>query len=286
MGYNLKILSEAQVNTHLFNRCCRLELRENFHNHEADMRPVYTKEEFLALSDMWIEARAKYDAMGQPNPEEQNINLADTRLPGEGLHKDRVALELTGNITTKEREMVHFHINNFRLDLVEEDFMAVARIWTEALRSFNQASAKQISLQDKETVRIPGVAEELYIPWLQEYIDNPEIPRANPDNYWDMFLESKRLLRPEDDQRYSQGWHPTEPRTRTIPEDFNRSYLYTLYEVIKKYGYGKGPFNYDYIPAESLPDGRIHLSAAHRVACLWVLGYNNVEVVVPTKWPR
>lgn len=277
MGYNLKILAEECVPTTLHSRSACLELRENFHDHVSDLRPVYTKEEFLAMSDHWIAARKKYDEAGQPDPEEQNITLDQRYLPGECLHKDRIALELTRGGAPEGDDMVHFHYDNFRIHMTKNNFLQMAQVFKEAMESFNHHYSGVVRLDGPDVYWSP-VVEELYLPWLREYTGG-----ANPDDFRDMFLESRRLLRPEEEQRFSDGWlKDTEGKpiiTRTLPENFNRQYLYVVYECIRKYGYGEGPFKNDYIRAQRTNDGRLLLTGSHRVAALLHLGVQDVRVV-------
>jgi hypothetical protein len=101
----------------------------------------------------------------------------------------------------------------------------------------------------------------------------------------DVLLEHKRCLRPEDEQRYSDGWlkreDGTEFRGRSVQlTDIDKTHLFTIFESIKKYRYGEGPYKYDYIRAERKDNGKIYLTGAHRVACLLKLGYDEVPVVV------
>lgn len=276
MGYNLHVLGEDHVDSiYGYNmekgRSLCLEIRENFHAHVGDDRPVYTKEEFLLMSDHWAAARKKYDAMGQPEPLEQNDSLSQSYLPGKGLHAGRVAIEMTGDPNTQERQQVHFHYNNHRIDFSEKDLHTVGRVFGESLKGFAQHYHINVSLKDPG-ISIPHVAKNLYRTWLEEYEGGED-----PDNFWDLHLKHKELIRPADEQRYSNGWHPD--GDRKIPYDFHRKYLYTVYECLKKYGYGKGPFQYDYMPAWRV-DGIIHISAAHRCAALLKLGYDEVPIVL------
>ena len=277
MGYNLKLLAEETIPTTLHSRSICLELRENFHDHVSDLRPVYSKEEFLAMSDHWIAARKKYDEAGQPNLEEQNITLDQRYLPGECLHKDRVALELTRGGAPEGDDMVHFHYDNFRIHMTKNNFLQMAQVFKEAAECYSQHFSATIRLDAPDIYWSP-VVEEIYLPWLQDYQGG-----VSADDFKAMFLESRRLLRPEEEQRFSDGWlkneRGKEVKTRTVPEDFNRKYLYTVHESIKKHGYGQGPYANDYIRAQRTDDGKLLLTGSHRVACVLHQGIEEIPVV-------
>jgi len=284
MGFNLKLLGEEQVHQTLYyEHSCTLELRECIHDHFEDMRPVYTKEEFLAMSDHWIEARKKYDEMGQPVPEEQSATLHTFRLPGQRLHHERAALEFTRGGADKDGggDTFHFHYRHVRTHLSKRDFNVLCGLWRQSDKAYAQDFSETISLSQ---VKFGQVATDLYIPWLQEYIKNEEIPRANADDFWDMYLKSKKFIRPEEEQRAEGGWlldeNGNEVRSRPVPEDFNRAYLHTIYECIKKYGYGEGPFKYDYVHVQRLPDDTYLVRGSHRAAALKLLGYENISVLI------
>ncbi len=286
MGHNLKLLGEEQVDQTLYyEHSCTLELRECIHDHFEDMRPVYTKEEFLAMSDHWIDARKKYDEMGQPNPEEQNATLDTFRLQGKRLHHERAALEYTRGGADKDGggNTFHFHYRHVRTHLSKRDFNILCDLWKQSDKAYAQDFAEIINL-NSDHVKLGQVATDQYIPWLQEYIENQEIPRVNPDDFWDMYLESKKLTRPEEEQRPDGGWlrdeEGNEIKSRTLPEDFNKRYLYTAYECMKKYGYGEGPFKYDYVHVQRMSDETYLVRGSHRAAILTVLGYTEILAVV------
>jgi len=286
MGHHLKLLAEEQVDQTLYyEHSCTLELRECIHDHFEDMRPVYTKEDFLAMSDHWIEARKTYDEMGQPEPEEQSCTLHTFRLPGKRLHHERAALEFIRGGADKDGggDTLHFHYRHVRTHLSKRDFNGLCDLWKQGDKAYAQDFAENIDLTSSN-VNLGQVAVDQYIPWLQEYIENQDILRADPDEFWDMFLESKKLIRPEEEQRADGGWlldeKGNEVRSRTVPEDFNKRYLYTIYECIKKYGYGEGPFKYDYVYVQRMSDGTYLMRGSHRAACLVVLGYDNILAIV------
>jgi hypothetical protein len=286
MGYHLKLLGEEQVDQTLYyDHGCTLELRECIHDHFEDMRPVYTKEEFLAMSDHWIAARKKYDELGQPEPEEQNCTLNHFKLPGKRLHHERAALEHTRGGADKDGggDTFHFHYRHVRTHLSKRDFNALCDLWKQSDKAYAQDFAEIVDLTS-DRVRLGQVATDQYIPQLLEYLQNEEIPRANADDFWDLYLESKRLIRPEEQQRNNGGWllddSGNEVRTRVVPEEFNRHYLHTVYECIKKHGYGAGPFKYDYVHVQRLPDETYLVRGSHRAAALLVLNYTEIPVVV------
>ncbi len=286
MGYHLKLLSEEQIDQTLYyDHSFTLELRECIHDHFEDMRPVYTKEEFMAISDHWIEARKKYDELGQPEPKEQSWTLHACRLPGQRLHHERAALEFAKGGADKDGggDTFHFHYRHVRTHLSKRDFNVLCDLWRQGDKAYAQDFAETIDL-NSDQVKLSQTATDKYIPQLREYIENEEIPRANADDFWDMYLESKKLIRPEEEQRVDGGWllgeDGKEVRNRGVPQDFDKRYLYTVYECIKKYGYGEGPFKYDYVHVQRMPDETYLVRGSHRAAALLVLGYTDIRAVV------
>ncbi len=286
MGYHLKLLGEEQVDQTLYyEHSCTLELRECIHDHFEDMRPVYTKKEFLAMSDHWIAARKKYDEMGQPEPQEQSATLHTFRLEGKRLHHERAALEFTRGGADKDGggDTFHFHYRHVRTHLSKRDFNILCDLWKQSDKAYAQDFAETIDLKSNR-VKLGQAATDEYIPQLREYIENEEIPRANADDFWDMYLESKKSIRPEEEQRDDGGWlldeNGNEVRSRTVPQEFNKRYLYTIYECIKRYGYGEGPFKYDYVHVQRLPDDTYLVRGSHRAAALIVLEYAEIPAVV------
>jgi hypothetical protein len=286
MGHHLKLLAEEQVDQTLYyDHGCVLELRECIHDHFEDMRPVYTKEEFLAMSDHWIAARKKYDELGQPEPNEQNATLHGFQLPGVRLHHERAAVEFVRGGADKDGggDTVHFHYRHVRTHLSKRDFNVLCDLWKQSERCYARFVNERINLTGPE-VQLGQVARDQYVPYLQEYISNQDIPRGDPDDFWDMYLDSKQLIRPEEEQRPDGGWlldeNGNEVRSRVLPENFNKRYLYTVYESIRKYGYGEGPFKYDYVHVQRLPDDTYLVRGSHRAASLVVLGYTDIPVVI------
>ena len=286
MGFNLKMLAERRVDQTLYyNHECHMELRECIHDHMEDFRMIYDKEDFLQLSDHWIAARAKYDALGQPVPAEQNDLLHKVTLGPERLHHDRIALEFTRGGADKDGggDTLHFHYRNCRIHLTKADFYRMSHVFCEALRSYNQGYGETIRLSDPNVV-VRDVAQDKYIPWLQEY-STGTCPKEDPDAYWDLLLEHKEALRPAEAQRPDGGWLLDQPKTRVVPEDLDRKYLYTMYECMKKYGYAKGPFAHDLVrvQAQDGNTGRLEITGSHRAACLAHLGYDEIKVVVTNR---
>jgi hypothetical protein len=281
MGVNIKVLGERAVDQTLYyGHECNLELRECFHDHVEDFRLVYDKDEFLQMSDHWIKAREEYDKMGQPEAQEQNISLSTTVLDGQRLHHERAALEFTQGGADRDGggDTIHFHYRHCRIHLTKRDFFRLGALFSEALRCYEKHFSTVVDLRGPDVV-LRDVAKDVYIPWLLDYIKE-DVPRANPDDYWDLFLKHKDLLRPEEIQRPDGGFLKDQPRTRNVPEEEDKRYLYTMFECIKKYGYGEGPFRYDYIRAQPTGDGKLELTGSHRAACLWLLGYDEIPVVI------
>lgn len=143
MGFNFKILSEESVERSLYdNYPAILELREYIHFHEGNLRALYTKEEFLKVSDMFIAARKTYDEMGQPEPNEQDITLAATHFDGPRLYESRVALEYTKGGAPDGEHTIHFHYRNFRTHLTKGDFEQLAKLFGRGLETFYQIDAR------------------------------------------------------------------------------------------------------------------------------------------------
>ncbi len=277
MGHNVIILAEDSIPTTLHSRSLCLELRETIHDHFSDIRPVWTKEEFLTLSDHWAAARKKYDELGQPEPAETSCTLDARMMSGDCLHRDRVALEVTKGGSPKGDDMVHFHYDNLRIHMTQSNFLQVAQIFKEALECYMNEFSKVINLNDLD-VYWGTVVDKEYLSALEEYEGG-----ANPDDFKDLYLKSRRLIRPEDEQRYSDGWLKREDgsefRNQGVPEEFDRKYLYAVLESIKKHGYGEGPYKNDYVRAQRTDEGKLLLTGSHRIACLLHLGYNEIRVV-------
>lgn len=274
MGHNERILSERAIETALYSDWpLTIELRENIHLHYRNWRPVVTKEQFLAITDAFAQARKKFDELGQPERDAHGPGLADVKLPSP-LHQNRVALELCTDGT------IHFHFDDMRLHIDKRTFVRLGLVFKESLQEYCKHNSTTVKLSEVDSAI---VVQGLYLPWLDEYTASQD-SKEDPDNFPDMFSEHKKLLRPENEQRYSDGWlkHPdgTEFRTRSVPMEFDKKYLFTLFESIKKYGYGQGPYKYDYIRATCGADGKIYLTGAHRSACLIKLGYEEIPVII------
>ncbi len=279
MGHHIRLLAEKEIDQKLYyDHRCTLELRECIHDHLEDLRPVYTREEFLQMAEHWARAKAEFDRLGQPEPSEQNISLDTLFLDGERLHHSRAAVELAVGGADKDGggDTIHFHYRHCRTHLTKLDFYRIATMFKEALASYNEYACTVVRLSDPN-VRIRDVARDMLVPWLEGYKAG-DYPAEDPDSYWKMFLEARELLRPEEIQRPDGGWLVDRPKTRVLPEEFDKRYLFTLFECMKKYGYGEGMFEYDYVPAMRLEDGRIELMGSHRAACLVCLGYDEVKV--------
>ncbi len=282
MGHNLKVLAERPVDQTLYyDHGCALELRECIHDHVEDFRMIYDEEEFIRMSDHWINARREYEERRRPRCHSGlSETLSNFRLDGQRLHHDRLGIEFVQGGADKDGggDTIHIHYRNQRIHLSKRDFYRMCLTFEEARRSYNIDYATKIKLSDPNVV-LREVAVNEFAQWLREYAEG-DVPRAEPGDFWDMFLESKMLNRPEGIQRPDGGWLQGQPRTRDLPEDFNKRYLYTIFECIKKYGYGEGPFKYDYIRAHTNEHGQIEMSGSHRAACLKALGYDEISVVV------
>ena len=185
-----------------------------------------------------------------------------------------MALELCTDDT------IHFHFDDMRLHIDPRTFIRLGLVFREGLQEYCKHNATVVKLSE---VEYASIVDNSYLPFLDEYVSSNEC--KDSDNSLDVLLEHKRCLRPEDEQRYSDGWlksaDGTECRARSVQlTAIDKTHLFTLFESIKKYGYGEGPYKYDYIRAERKDDGKIYLTGAHRVACLIKLGYEDVSIVV------
>lgn len=285
MGINLHILSERAVTQTLYySHECHMETRECIHDHTEDFRMVYDKKDFLALSDHWIRARKKFDELGQREPSvEHQGDLSYAVLEGQRLHHERAALEMTVGGADKDGggDTIHFHYRHCRIHLTKCDFYRMHWLFTEAGKSYGKHYSSIIDLNDPK-VRLRDTATDRYLKWLKEYEEGLH-PKAEADDFWDMFLDLKHRTRPEEIQRPDGGFLKDVPRTRVIDEEFDKRYTFTMLECIKKYGYGEGPFKYDYMRAEWVDhEGarRLELTGSHRSACLVHLGFTNIPVVI------
>lgn len=283
MGTNIKILAEREVDQTLYyDHQCNLELRECVHDHVEDMRMVYTEEEFLDMSDHWIAARKAYEEKGRPRCYDDLADHLSTKvLKGDRLHHNRLAVEFTVGGADKDGggDTVHVHYRNQRIHLTKRDYYRMALVFEESRRAYNFDFAETIRLSDP-AVFIREHAKNTYVPWLEEYVGDTAIPREDPDMFWDMFLEQKHRLRPEDMQRQKGGFIGFDTTTRGVPVEFDKRYLYTIYECVKKYGYAEGPFKYDYVKVHRVSNGSLEIAGSHRAAVLTALGYDEIKVTV------
>ncbi len=283
MGTNIKILAEREVNQTLYyDHQCNLELRECIHDHIEDMRMVYTEQEFLDMSDHWIAARKEYEEKGRPECTSTLADHLSTKvLTGDRLHHNRLAVEFTEGGADKDGggDTIHVHYRNQRIHLTKRDYYRMALTFEESRRAYNIDFADTVRLSDP-AVSIREYARNTLVPWLEEYVADMSIPREDPDMFWDMFLEQRNLLRPEDIQRRDGGFIGLEKTTRTVPTEFDKRYLCTVYECMKKYGYAEGPFKYDYVRAHKVSNGTLEIAGSHRAAALTVLGYDEIKVTI------
>jgi hypothetical protein len=275
VGNNDRVLSERAIEPALYSDWpLTVELKETIHLHYRNWRPVVNKEQFLAITDAFARARKTYDELGRPEPcDEHGPGLSDTHLPPP-LHQNRIALELCTDGT------IHFHFDDMRLHIDKKTFVRLGLLFREGLQEYCKHNSTTVKLSE---VGCASVVRNLYLPLLDEYVSSGET--VDFDNFSDVFLEHKKCLRPEDEQRYSDGWlkNPdgTEFRARGVSNtEIDSKHLFALFESIKRYGYGKGPYKYDYIRATRDDSGKVYLTGAHRTACLIKLGYEDIPVIV------
>ena len=275
MGQNERILSERAIEPALYSDWpLTIELRDTIHLHYRNWRPVVNKEQFIAITDAFARARNKFDELGQPEPhDDHGPGLSDTKLPAP-LHQNRIALELCTDGT------IHFHFDDMRLHIDKKTFVRLGLLFREGLQEYCKHNSTMIKLSEAGCA---SIVHNSYLPLLDEYVASGD--KKDFAASLDVLLKHKKCLRPEDEQRYSDGWlknsDGTEFRSRGVSlGPIDNEHLFTLYESINRYGYGEGPYKYDYIRAERQDNGKIYLTGAHRAACLIKLGYEDVPVIV------
>ena len=129
MGDHGRILSERAIEPALYSDWpLTVELRETIHLHYRNWRPIATKEQFIAITDAFAQARKEYDELGQPESG-QGQGLADVKLPAP-LHQNRVALELCTDST------IHFHFDDMRLHLDPRTFVRLGLVFREGFQEY------------------------------------------------------------------------------------------------------------------------------------------------------
>jgi hypothetical protein len=235
-----------------------------------------SKEVFLKVSDMFIEARKKYDNLGQPESLDKMVLLSDCILP-ENIAKDRIAIEI------QRDNRVHIHYNELRVHLELSDLM----VWFE---TFDHAGGnipyEYTRVLWFDEVKYHPVVDE-HVKFLREYFNenkhqdlNDWLASGEPSvTYKNHILES----------RFNTGDLKT--RNFGLPEGFpaevnpmlDKLYLIMLAKEIKEYGYANGPFHKKYMLAYEYDDLSVQIINSHRLAVLKYLGHTKAlcYVTVP-----
>lgn len=274
-GHIDKILAERQIGKRgLYSNHARLEISENIHFHYRDSRLVLTPETMEVLGKMFGSAVKKWNELGRPeigpNPYEQVDTLAESPLPDEGHHASRFGVEEEKDGT------IHIHHRDLRIHLKPADFLFFAREMQTAYLQYCRHHATDVSIK---SLKYHQVVDK-YVQILSDYDKTGEKIDIDRITEVDGFLTIKNLgsMSPSLGTKRPNGLPDDVPRN--IPENMNRLYLLRLYESIKKHGYAKGPYQYQYIRIYGDRNGILTVKDSHRLACLIHLGYDKVKAVV------
>jgi len=126
--------------------------------------------------------------------------------------------------------------------------------------TMNNLCRYEISFIDLETLN-PGYSANVirHLDVLEKY-DNGNPNNIEPFKYYEEFWDMRQdMLREEKEgTKHSQEYKDDLAARQTV----------TLYEIIKKYGYGDGPFRNNFMWAGKRKDGTLRPHGSHRVACL------------------
>jgi len=266
------ILYERECGAGCYDKSARLELEECIHYHHNDMRLFMSKDIFLKVSDMFIEARKKYDEIGQPESLDKMVLLSDCVLP-ENVAKGRIAIEI------QRDNRVHIHYNELRVHLELSDLM----VWFETFdHGGGNIPYEYTRVLDLDKVKYHPVVDE-HVQFLDEYFNQDMHMEMNNwlDDYSSVHLKNMILER-----RFDVGDLKT--RNFGLPEDFpslvgqlwDRVYLITLCNEMKKQGYAMGALQKKYMVAYEYEDGTVQVINSHRLSVLKFLKYTNAMCYV------
>lgn len=282
VGQNIEILAESSSTPGLHcHHAVTLELQECVHFHMEDFRFMWTVQELLAIAKAFEQAQKKVIELGIPESLEHMQMLGQVILDGDRLHQNRWAMELTKDGT------IHFHNKSLRTHMFQADFQELCELFREASIELRQYGKQSINLSNAIIKYHPVVKQHRET--LRSYIssnrqaDPNEVVKLEYQRRWyRKFPQGKT----EDTLQRPNGLLPT-TWPGTVPDDFDKRYLYTIYESIKHFGYACGPFWGQLIPAYKQRDGSLYLIGSHRVASLLELGINQIDVFVcepPSDW--
>lgn len=256
----------------------RLELEECIHFHHGAFRFVWSTEEFKKIASIFSEAFIKISEMGWPEYSEEMRLLCGENIEVLPLQYNRWAIEITSS------NLVHIHIGNLRLRLTPLDFEWLANMFKEALVEFYQYEKQKINLLD-DNIIFPTHVRTKYLRLLDEYKSgkhNPvkptEVGKLRAEVKWHIRYPKHKQTSEEDLVRSMEK--PFTFVAGTVPKKLDTKYLFAIYESIREWGYADGPFYGELLSVLSLPDGRLQVTDAHRVAALLSLGYNEIDVFV------
>jgi hypothetical protein len=277
MGTHKRILSERAIEPCMYSDWpLTIEQRETIHFHYRNWRPVLTKQQFLLLASAVEDARHKFREIGSPERMDEGPTLGAVKLTPP-LHANRLAIEECTDNT------IHLHFDDMRLHMDPRTFYRMCLVFQEAFANYCKHNTVMLNITDPDKVEIPKHVYDLYLPWLEELERDPS-QEPSGDAFLDKFLEVRKKQRPEDEQRYSDGWLKSpeggELRRRDLTREQDREYLFYVFASLKKYGYGKGPFQYNYMRVIPKGTDKFLITGSHRAACLIKLGYTEVPVIV------
>jgi hypothetical protein len=285
MGYNIKMLDErcaekGEDEEH----SARLELEECIHFHMDAMRLVFTTQDFLKLADMFTSSAQKVREMGEPETLDKMVQLGRVWFDHPCMHNDRIATEITKDGT------IHTHHKNLRIHMPQADFYEWADGIRDSILGLSDFLRTTIDITDPNVIYHPIVEHHMTVLSDQTW---PEIMSADPEEVGELKKKMKWYLsHPMGDETTEADLQRPSGRLPArfpgdIPEELDRQYLFALRASIEKYGYAKGPFIDDLMPAYRYTDGRIYLKGAHRTAVLLSLGYTKIDVALSeptTSW--
>lgn len=273
MGKIKKILYERECGKGFYDKSARLEWEECGHFHFNDLRIFMDKDTFLKVSDMFAEARKKYDEIGQPEDLKEMVLLSDTKL-NESIVKPRIAIEVQND------NRIHIHYNDLRIHLNLGDLMVWMETFDLAGHNFDYEYTRVLWF---DKIKYHPVVDE-YVQFLKEYFDegkhqnlNDWLASGEPSvTYKNRILES----------RFNVGDLKT--RNFGLPEGFpaevnpmlDHLYLIMLTREIKKNGYASGAYHKKYMLAYEYDDGTVQIINSHRLAVLKYLGMTNAVCYV------
>lgn len=263
MGHIINILREETVGKEIDNEA-RLEIEECIHLHINDLRIIMTKENFLAISDLFSAARKKYDEMGQPESLPTMQSLGGTKI-GKLLSHNRFGIEHQIDNT------FHIHHKNLRIHLNSGDFLGIMNLCGDARQNIPESFVREVLVSECSYHDIVNH----YIALLNDY-DKGMYPREDPGSIITLRNEMIRAWSNTGDWSKRVLGFP-DVIHGPISDELDRRYLFTVYESIRQYGYASGPMARRYIWAYMRFD-KVHITGSHRMAVIKKLDYRTIKV--------